>query len=75
MRCPSCSHDNPDAAKFCAECAAPLAPKCGSCGARSSWRLPIARAHAAFTQMGATGRARAVTTALERTATAASTSS
>jgi len=36
MRCPSCDHDNRDAAKFCAECAAPLVQRCGSCGA--PWR-------------------------------------
>jgi Double zinc ribbon len=35
MKCPSCGHDNRAAAKFCRECAAPLAhttscPKCGT---------------------------------------------
>src|SRR5216684_1047150 len=33
MRCPSCAHENRDAAKFCEECAAPLARSCASCGA------------------------------------------
>jgi class 3 adenylate cyclase len=33
VRCPSCSHDNRDAAKFCEECAAPLGQQCASCGA------------------------------------------
>src|SRR5207249_2839512 len=33
MRCPSCAHENRAAAKFCEECAAPLARSCGSCGA------------------------------------------
>ncbi len=33
MHCPSCNHDNRDAAKFCEECANPLAQPCGACGA------------------------------------------
>ena len=33
MRCPSCGHENRDAAKFCEECAAPLGRKCEGCGA------------------------------------------
>jgi class 3 adenylate cyclase/tetratricopeptide (TPR) repeat protein len=33
VRCPSCNHDNRDAAKFCAGCAAPLAQQCSRCGA------------------------------------------
>ena len=33
MRCPSCNHDNRDAAKFCEQCANPLAQRCGACGA------------------------------------------
>jgi len=32
MRCPACQHDNPDGAKFCAECGARLAAVCPSCG-------------------------------------------
>ena len=31
MRCATCSNNNPDAAKFCAECGAALARRCGSC--------------------------------------------
>jgi len=31
MRCPTCQHDNPDGAKFCNECAAPLPRLCPSC--------------------------------------------
>ncbi len=35
MRCPSCGNDNPDGARFCGQCAAPLVDKtaCPSCGA------------------------------------------
>lgn len=32
MKCPRCQHDNPPTAKFCVECAAPLARKCARCG-------------------------------------------
>jgi class 3 adenylate cyclase/tetratricopeptide (TPR) repeat protein len=32
MKCPRCQHDNPPAAKFCVECAAPLVRKCARCG-------------------------------------------
>src|SRR5262249_37538912 len=32
MKCPRCAHDNPQAARFCEECAAPLAITCSSCG-------------------------------------------
>ena len=33
MQCPRCQHQNPPQAKFCGECAAPLAASCPSCGA------------------------------------------
>src|SRR5262245_23923228 len=33
MKCPGCVHDNRPGAKFCEECAAPLARACASCGA------------------------------------------
>src|SRR6266849_1515044 len=33
MQCPSCDSDNPEGAKFCIECAAPLQNRCPSCGA------------------------------------------
>src|SRR5713101_8414800 len=33
MQCPSCGSDNPEGAKFCIECAAPLQKRCPSCGA------------------------------------------
>jgi predicted ATPase/class 3 adenylate cyclase len=32
MKCPKCQHENTPGAKFCEECAAPLAPACGNCG-------------------------------------------
>ena len=32
MKCPRCQHDNPPTAKFCVECATPLARKCARCG-------------------------------------------
>ena len=32
MRCPRCRHENERAAKFCEECAAPLARTCAGCG-------------------------------------------
>jgi hypothetical protein len=39
MQCPRCQHDNLPAAKFCQECAAPLARPCTNCGSQ----LPLAR--------------------------------
>jgi predicted amidophosphoribosyltransferase len=33
MRCPQCRHENSPRAKFCEECAAPLARRCRQCGA------------------------------------------
>ena len=32
MRCPRCQQDNPPQAKFCLECATPLALRCTNCG-------------------------------------------
>src|SRR5262245_4689583 len=32
ITCPACSHDNRGGARFCEECATPLARKCPSCG-------------------------------------------
>ena len=32
MRCPQCSHDNPEQAKFCGECGVRLESLCPSCG-------------------------------------------
>jgi ribosomal protein L40E len=32
MICPGCGHDNPTTAKFCGECGARLASRCGACG-------------------------------------------
>ena len=36
MKCPRCQHENETAAKFCEECAAPLARSCGNCGRQLS---------------------------------------
>jgi predicted ATPase/class 3 adenylate cyclase len=33
MRCSSCGSDNPDGARFCDECAAPMPTRCPGCGA------------------------------------------
>jgi class 3 adenylate cyclase/tetratricopeptide (TPR) repeat protein len=32
MKCPRCQHDNPQEARFCEECATPLARTCSNCG-------------------------------------------
>jgi class 3 adenylate cyclase/tetratricopeptide (TPR) repeat protein len=40
MQCPRCQHQNRPQAKFCEECAAPLARTCPNCGAQAS---PIAK--------------------------------
>src|SRR5262249_29183711 len=32
MTCPRCQHDNPQGARFCEECATPLARTCSNCG-------------------------------------------
>jgi class 3 adenylate cyclase len=36
MNCPRCLHRNPSGAKFCEECAAPLARTCANCGTQLS---------------------------------------
>ena len=36
MKCPRCQHENRAIAKFCEECAAPLARSCANCGAQVS---------------------------------------
>jgi len=36
MQCPRCQHENPPKAKFCEECAAPLARTCSNCGTQLS---------------------------------------
>jgi len=36
MRCPQCQHENRPQAKFCEECAAPLARTCPNCGTQLS---------------------------------------
>jgi class 3 adenylate cyclase len=32
MKCPRCQHDNPQGARYCEECATPLARTCSNCG-------------------------------------------
>src|SRR5499425_3656561 len=34
MKCPKCQHENSAKAKFCEECAAPLARACDNCGSQ-----------------------------------------
>src|SRR5687768_9322506 len=36
MKCPQCQHENEGGAKFCEECATPLARKCSRCGRQLS---------------------------------------
>ena len=36
MKCPRCQHENRPGAKFCEECAAPLARTCSNCGSQLS---------------------------------------
>ena len=36
MRCPQCRHENRSGAKFCEECATPLARTCSQCSAALS---------------------------------------
>ena len=36
MTCPRCQHANPPGAKFCEECATPLARTCAQCGSEAS---------------------------------------
>src|SRR4029453_6637566 len=36
MKCPRCNHENRPGAKFCEECAAPLARTCPNCGSQLS---------------------------------------
>ena len=36
MKCPTCEHENPVAANFCEQCAAPLGRRCASCGTELS---------------------------------------
>src|SRR5262245_18028214 len=36
MKCPRCQHENRSGAKFCEECATPLARTCSNCGSQLS---------------------------------------
>src|SRR5262249_18191282 len=46
MRCPSCSSETPEGARFCIECGGPLQPRCPRCGDEN---LPQAKFCAADT--------------------------
>ena len=58
MKCPLCRHDNPQAARFCEECAAPLARSCSHCGTALSATAKFcdACAHPVAAGMGAPAR-------------------
>ena len=58
MKCPRCEHDNPQAARFCEECAAPLARACSNCGTALSGTAKFchARAHPVAGGAGAPSR-------------------
>jgi hypothetical protein len=62
LRCPSCAHENTDAAKFCRECASPLLreAKCTACGSLnapgSKFCIECAQPLTASTSGAATGR-------------------
>ena len=43
MKCPRCQHENEAGAKFCEECAAPLARACAKCGGHCRRRRSSAR--------------------------------
>src|SRR5262249_35191628 len=62
MQCTSCGTENPESAKFCIECAAPLQKRCPSCGAEnlprakfcSECAIPLARQPASVPPAAAT---------------------
>jgi ribosomal protein L40E len=54
MQCPRCQQENPPQAKFCLECATPLALRCANCGTQ----LPV-RAKFCFECDGTQDAARA----------------
>jgi class 3 adenylate cyclase len=59
MKCPRCQHDNPQGARFCEECATPLARTCPSCGTALSAAAKFchACAHPVAAATGAPARA------------------
>jgi class 3 adenylate cyclase/tetratricopeptide (TPR) repeat protein len=59
MKCPRCQHDNPQGARFCEECATPLARTCSNCGTALSATAKFchACAHPAAAAAGTQSRA------------------
>jgi hypothetical protein len=55
MQCPRCQHENEVGAKFCEECAVPLARTCGNCGRRLSQTAKFCPACAHPTGLTAAG--------------------
>jgi class 3 adenylate cyclase/tetratricopeptide (TPR) repeat protein len=58
MKCPRCAHENPQIARFCEECATPLARTCSNCGTALSATAKFchACAHPAASGAGAPSR-------------------
>jgi Double zinc ribbon len=46
MGCPRCQHDNTRGARFCEQCASPLARTCSNCGTALSATAKFRHAHA-----------------------------
>jgi class 3 adenylate cyclase len=59
MKCPRCQHENPQGARFCEECATPLARTCSNCGAALSAAAKFCHACAHPVAAGAGAPARA----------------
>jgi class 3 adenylate cyclase/tetratricopeptide (TPR) repeat protein len=53
MKCPRCQHDNPQGARFCEECATPLARTCSNCGTALSATAKFCHACAQPVAVGA----------------------
>ena len=58
MKCRRCQHDNPQGARFCEECASPVARACSNCGAAvsASAKFCQACAHPIAAEAGALSR-------------------
>ena len=54
MKCPRCQHENPQGARFCEECATPLARACSNCGTTLSATAKFCHACAHPVAAGAT---------------------
>jgi Double zinc ribbon len=59
LKCPRCQHINPQGARFCEECATPLARTCSNCGTALSATAKFchACAHPVAAGAGTTSRA------------------